>query len=93
LPFILSQISFRTNDKLNHTESILNKLTTIHFSTFHEFGRELLLNLKDLIFSSRELSTIEFSLNPYGFHQTNPIENDVYSILEVLEGMNKILNI
>jgi hypothetical protein len=93
-PFVRSEVLFRSNEKRNDTENILNKLTTIHFSVFHQCERELLLNslsnLRDLIYSSEELSTIEFSLNVFGFHQTNEMENDVYSILKVLEHINEI---
>jgi hypothetical protein len=93
-PFVRSQVSFRSNDKRYDTENILNKLTTIHFSAFHECERELLLNslsnLRDLIYSSQELSTIEFSLNAFGFNRTNQMENDVYSILKLLEDINEV---
>jgi hypothetical protein len=54
-----THVSFASNDERNHTTGILDKLTTIHFSGSIECEKEWLinslLNLKYLIFSSKEL--------------------------------------
>jgi hypothetical protein len=73
----------------NNNESILDKLTTIDFTGLIERETEWLINslpnLRYLIFSSRELSSLEFSLKSGQFRLPFQMENDLDSILKQLD--------
>jgi hypothetical protein len=82
------------NDERNHTESMLDKLTTIDFSGLIEREKEWLINslpnLRDLILSSKELSSLEFSLKCSQFRLPFQMENDLDSILKQLDDIDHI---
>ena len=87
-------ISFANMNEGNNTDSILEKLTTINFSGLIEREKEWLTNslsnLRYLIFSSKELSSLEFSLKFNQFRLPFQIENDLHSIFKQLDHIDQI---
>lgn len=87
-------ISFANINEGNDTDTILDKLTTINFSGLVEREREWLTNslpnLRYLILSAKELSSLEFSLKCNQFRLPFQLENDLHSIFKQLDHIDHI---
>lgn len=87
-------ISFANMNGENEISSRLEKLTTITFSGVVEREKEWLTNslpnLKDLFLSSKELSSLEFSLKCNQFRVPFQMENDLHSIFKQLDHIDHV---